>query len=875
MIPISEGIGVDNIDARDDALQSIQYMIAQEAPLEHTLAAICEMIEADLPEAMTSIMLFDWETHTLKFRAGGSSLPAIFREAAAQVPVGPEQAICGTAAHRRDVVICEDISRDPNCEGYRAICSELGIHAGWSYPLLTKDGSLLGTFAIYQRKTGAPTEAQRAPIERAAGLVALAIERHRDRRALRESEQRYSSLFTHNPDAVFSLDKDGFLRSVNQAACDVTGVPEVELIGLHYHDFVVPDDRALTDRSFQDAIAGVPQRYQIQIVDAHGALRALDITNLPSMVDGAVAGVYGIAKDITRRREQETQLRILQRSVETTVNGVVIADATRPDRAMTYVNEPFLRMTGYTRDEVMGLNCDFLHGPETDPKAIAFISERAAACREGRVTLLQYRKDGSTFWDDLFVSPVPDENGEITHFVSIHHDVTVQKAHEEDLAHQASHEPLTGLPNRGLLEKRLQTAFAEARRHDRLLAVLYIDLDEFKPVNDTLGHGVGDTLLNTVARRLSGMLAPGDTLAGVGGDEFVMLLPNLEDSAQVLAMAERALNVLDRPHRIGVHEVHVTGSIGIAVNEPSVDTASVLIRHADMAMYLAKRKSRNTYHWYTDDITETMNERVAMRRELHDALAAEQFTLHYQPIVDAHSGEVDGFEALIRWHHPERGLVPPVTFIPLAEQTGQITPIGEWVMRRACHDIVALNRAHGTSHSIAVNISPVQFHGRNFLGSLLEVLEETNLSPHLLKIELTEGVLMENTDAAIDILRTLRHMGVDVFIDDFGTGFSSLSYLKNLPINKVKIDRTFTREITTNAHDAAIAQGIITMAHHLGLEVVAEGIETIEQHEFLRARGCDLFQGYLFARPMPLSQVSGFLDGQAIAASRSAGRPQA
>ena len=356
--------------ARDDALQRIQYMIAHDAPLEHTLAAICEMIESQLSEAMSSIMLFDWESQTLRFRAGGGRLPERFRNAAAQVPVGPTAAICGTAAHRRQVVICADILADPNCAGYHDLCTELDIRAGWSYPLFTKEHELLGTFAIYQRTTGAPDDTERAPIERAAGLVALAIERHRDRRALLESEQRYRSLFTHNPDAVFSLDKDGFLRSVNHAACEITGVPEADLIGLHYRDFVVEDDMSRTDRFFNAAAKGEPQRYEIQITDARGENRVLDVTNLPSMVDGAVAGVYGIAKDITRRRAQETELRILQRSVETTVNGVVIADAGLPDFPLIYVNEPFERMTGYRRDEVLGRNCRFLRGRTPTPEPL-------------------------------------------------------------------------------------------------------------------------------------------------------------------------------------------------------------------------------------------------------------------------------------------------------------------------------------------------------------------------------------------------------------------------------------------------------------------------------------------------------------------------
>ena len=336
-----------------------------------------------------------------------------------------------------------------------------------------------------------------------------------------------------------------------------------------------------------------------------------------------------------------------------------------------------------------------------------------------------------------------------------------------------------------------------------------------------------------------------------------------------IVAANRVLAALRQEFVLGHMIHHTSASVGVLVFDGSEKGPEVLMKNADMAMYLAKRQGRNTYHWYTQEITATMNERVSMRRELHDALTQTEFTLHYQALIEAASGAVEGFEALIRWAHPTRGMVSPVTFIPLAEQTGQIIPIGEWVMHRACRDIVALNRHHGTAYSVAVNISPVQFHGRNFLGSLLETLEKTGLATSLLKIELTEGVLMENTDAAIDILRTLRRMGVDVFIDDFGTGFSSLSYLKHLPINKVKIDRTFTRDITRNAGDAAIAQGIITMAHHLGLEVVAEGIETGAQHLFLLERGCDLFQGYLFARPMPFDSLTRYLQEQTPATTSS------
>lgn len=856
---------MDSVEARDafqaSALRAIQALIAQDAPLERTLAAICDMIEAQLPDAMSSIMLLDRESETLNFGAGGR-LPAGFRDALQQVPIGPDAAICGVAAYRREPVLIADILEDPNCADYWDLARDENLRAGWSQPLLTQDGRLLGTFAVYYQTPGAPSHEQRRPIEQTAVLVALAIERDQDRRKLRENEQRYRSLFTYHPDAVFSLDQNGVLLSANRVACDVTGVPEAELIGRHYSEFVLPEDLAETDRSFATAMKGELQHFEARITDAGGGTRVLDVTNLPSVVDGRISGVYGIAKDITQRKQQETQLRILQRSVDASINGVLIVDAQAADMPLVYANAAFLQMSGYEREEVLGQNCRFMSGSETDPDMLALLRTAIAQQREVRVTLVNYRKDGTPFWNELFISPVPDDAGIITHFVGIQQDVSIQKAHEQNLVHQATHEPLTGLPNRGVLEERLQAAYENARKKKSLLALLYIDLDDFKPVNDTLGHFVGDQLLKAVARRLSGILAPGDMLIGVGGDEFVILLPALEENAQALVVAEGVLRVLDRPHRIDGHEIHVTCSIGIAVNDNAVEYASELIQHADMAMYLAKRDGRNTYHWYTADITTTMNERVALRRALNQAIVGEEFELHYQPLVAA-NGAVVSFEALIRWHHPERGLVSPATFIPLAEQTGQIIAIGDWVMQRACRDLIALNAAHDSDYAVAVNISPLQFHARNFLGSVISTLTETGIAPRLFKIELTEGVLLENTDAAIDILHTLRRMGIEVFLDDFGTGFSSLSYLKYLPLSKVKIDRSFICEITSSPHDAAIAQGVITMSHHLGLQVVAEGIETTEQHHFLAALRCDQFQGYFFARPMPIGDVPAYLDGRA------------
>ncbi|MES1937444.1 sensor domain-containing phosphodiesterase [Salinisphaera hydrothermalis] len=848
----------------ENTFLAIQDMIARDMALDDVLVAICRMIESQLAGAMSSVMVFDKSAQLLHLKAG-PGLPEAYRVAARQVPVGPDFGICGTAAHRCEIVACPDILEDPRCACFRELAERENLRACTSYPIFGGGDRLLGTFALYYRVPGLPDARHDELIEKVTALTAVAIERCQERRALRESEQRYRSLFTQNPDCVYSLDRQGVFGSANSTACRLTGLSEPALLGRHYSELVVPDDLPTAEAAFQRAVAGDPQHYKVRILNTWGNQLTLDVTNLPILVDGVVEGVYGIAKDVTYREIRETELRILRRSVESATNGIVIADAQNRELPLIYVNEPFLAMTGYTREEVLGCNARFLNGPETDAAVLALVRERLAQQQDVQATLLNYRKDGTTFWNDMFLSPVPSESGEITHYIGMQHDVTGKRNREAQLEYQANHEPVTGLPNRTLLEKCLAAAYEHVGLSGPLLAVLYVDLDDFKPVNDTLGYMVGDELLRRVAHRLGAVISTVDMLASLGGDEFVAVLRGMADELSIVALVEQTLRKLDRPYRIGGHDIHVTASIGIAINNENLRGPVELVHHADMAMYLAKRQGGNTYHWYTPEMTATMNERVVLRRELHKAIEAESFELHYQPLVSATTGGIEGFEALIRWRHLEKGLVSPATFIPLAEQTGQIEAIGEWVIRRACRDIVALNRARGTQYTVAVNISPLQFHLRDFLERLLATLAETGMPADCFAIELTEGVLMENAASAIATLNALREKGIEVSIDDFGTGFSSLSYLKRLPISKVKIDRSFIREIAVQKEDAAIVQGIITMSHHLGLRVVAEGIECDSQYAFLARHGCDVFQGYLFARPMKIGALMSYLDDYAPA----------
>ncbi|HLV76817.1 MAG TPA: EAL domain-containing protein [Marinobacter sp.] len=424
----------------------------------------------------------------------------------------------------------------------------------------------------------------------------------------------------------------------------------------------------------------------------------------------------------------------------------------------------------------------------------------------------------------------------------------------EQLSHQATHDTLTGLGNRALFEERLRHHFALARRQDRLIAVLFVDLDEFKPINDTLGHKVGDSLLITVARVLENCIRPTDTVARFGGDEFVVLLPDLDSPRQAEDVARRIVEKIALPHQVGEHELYLSASVGISLLDNHQDVPEKLIQQADMAMYKAKRQGRDTFHVYSHDLDTKLSRRVTLRNDLQEAIQTGQFVLHYQPQVDQH-GRLCGLEALVRWRHPEKGLVYPESFIELAEQTGQVVQLGKWILHQACADAVELGSLGLLYGRVAVNLSPLQFHRPGFLKLLTKTLVKTGLRADCLELELTESLLMRDREGAFEILQTIQKMGIATAIDDFGTGFSSFRYLRDLPTNSIKIDKSFVENVVTSRKDAAVCKGVITLARELGLTVVAEGVEEEAQFDILRAWGCHAFQGFYFARPMPLGDL--------------------
>jgi len=567
--------------------------------------------------------------------------------------------------------------------------------------------------------------------------------------------------------------------------------------------------------------------------------------------------------DDAHRAAQALNLR--DRAIESSINAIIITDHTLTDQPIEYVNPAFTRITGYPAAEVIGRNWSFLLGEDTDQPALEGIRATLRDNREGRALLRNHRKDGSLFWNDMHLAPVQGDSGVVTHFIGILNDVTDAMRYQDELEHQANHDTLTGLPNRNLLKDRLAQAIAYAQRYQRTLTVVFIDLDNFKLVNDSLGHQAGDQLLKTVSSRLQSCIRVSDTVARLGGDEFVLLLCDHPpetgcESAPLSLTLQRILDEIALPYNIGPHEFFLSCSIGYTVLPEDGDTADLLLKNADMAMYRAKELGRNNIQRFVPELNEKVARRLALEGDLRRALDNGEFFLCYQPQMDLTTRRMVGMETLIRWQHPQRGLISPVQFIPLAEETGLIVPIGAWVLRTACAQAKAWQDQGLRPVRLSVNLSARQFIQRDLVASIRQTLDDTGLSAEHLELELTESLIMHNADLFISTLRDLRQIGIELAIDDFGTGYSSLSYLQRFPINRLKIDQSFVRDIVGNGDNGAISVAIIRLGQSLGLKVIAEGVETIEQLDFLHTSGCNEIQGYYFSKPLPAEEMRRFLE---------------
>ena len=578
--------------------------------------------------------------------------------------------------------------------------------------------------------------------------------------------------------------------------------------------------------------------------------------------DGKLVHVWGSQTDITARKEAEEALRLSASVFENTDEGVVIA---QPDLTIIDVNPALCEMTGYAREELIGATLRLFQSGAEDPSRDRALWRALETVGHWQGELWNRRKDGDVLPQWLTISSVRDGFGRLTHYVGVSTDISQLKHSEAQLDHLAHHDPLTDLPNRLLLNERLEHAIRQVERRDSGLAVVFLDIDNFKHLNDSLGHPVGDKLLCRVAEALTEAMRAADTVARISGDEFVLVLEDIESPDDAAATAEKLMSIFGHPFLVDDREVRVTASAGVSLCPRDGDDAATLLRNADAAMYLAKDTGRNSYHFYTEALTHRAYARMLMVNDLYKAWETGEFFLVYQPQIRFDGGSSVGLETLLRWRHPERGLVSPAEFIPLAEDSGLIHQLGAWVLRGACEQAKRWLDAGLSFGRVAVNVSGLQMQRGNLPETVFSALEKTGLPPECLELEITESFIMQHTEHAVGQLDQLRSRGVTLAIDDFGTGYSSLSYLKALPLQKIKLDKSFVRDVPDDPNDMAICAAVIAIGRSLGLTVIAEGVETQEQASYLISQGCDEAQGFLFSKPLPVEDVHSFV---------TAGRPE-
>jgi diguanylate cyclase (GGDEF)-like protein/PAS domain S-box-containing protein len=760
------------------------------------------------------------------------------------------------------IACCTNIAHDyyARPEGrdrFLALLDERGLMQGYEALVRRKDGT-----TIWTRENVYGVRDERGQLLYYEGSVEDVTAQKQAEAALRESEERYRNLFEYANDVIYTIDLAGYYTSVNQVGEQVTGYSRAELCRMNFAQIVAPDHLAHTRQMMQRKLAGheTTTFYELEIVNRAGERVLLEVSTQLIYEHGAPVGVQGIARDITERKRAEAALRASEeryRELFENANDLVYTHDLRGN--FTSMNKTGERVTGYTRAEACTLTMTQVVAPEYWQLAREMIGRKQS---EGESTVYEVEiiaKDGRRVPLEISTRLI-FQDGEPVGVQGIARDITERKQAEERLRQHALSDALTGLPNRLLFTDHLQLAVEQCKRQRAYrFAVLFLDLDRFKMINDSLGHTVGDQLLVAIAHQLEGCLRAGDTVARLGGDEFAILLNDIAHFDDAIRVAERVLHDMKLPFNLDGHEVFTSASIGIALSNNGYETAEAVLRDADTAMYRAKADGKERYEVFDMIMHARVVALLQLENDLRRAIERNEFCLHYQPIVDLTDGTVTGFEALLRWPHPERGLVGPAEFIPVAEETGLIVPLGRWVLRAACAQMrrwQALSPAH-SQLKLSVNLSGKQFTQADLCTQIEQALTATNFDPRCLQLEITESVLMENAKTIVPMLYQLRDMGVELALDDFGTGYSSLSYLRRFPIQTLKIDRSFMRlEAEENAE---IVRTIILLARNMHKDVIAEGVETHAQRAQLQALNCGYAQGYLFSAPQDTAAIERLL----------------
>jgi diguanylate cyclase (GGDEF)-like protein/PAS domain S-box-containing protein len=759
--------------------------------------------------------------------------------------------LAALASFRPDVILSD--YQLPEFDGMSALL--LARERAPEIPFILVTGSMNEETAVACMKAGAWDYILKDHLRRLGPAVLMAREQKRlrdeHRRAgesLRESEARYRSIFENNHAVMLLIDPDtGWIVDANPAAAAYYGWSREQLCQKKIGEInTLPPSELQAE--IERARRAQRNHFHFRHRLADGTIRDVEVFSGTIAMAG-LSLLFSIVHDVSERRKAETGLRLSQFCIDHAAIGIFRIDE---NGSILEANEQACASLGYSCQELCALSV-FDIDPTFSRERWREHRQQVQTVGSGSLETQHRRKDGSIFPVEVTVNYFEYE-GQALSF-SFVRDITERKQAEDRLRHQATHDELTGLANRTLLHDRLEQSIHYANRSQRLVAVLLLDLDRFKIINDSLGHGIGDELLRSAARRLTETVREADTVARMGGDEFVVLLAEVAEAEDVGLVAKKILEKLTLPYPLGGREITVTASLGVSLYPRDGADGATLLRNADVAMYRAKEEG-DTFHFYAPAMNQRVHETLELETDLRRALERGEFLLHYQPKVALATGRITGAEALLRWQHPQRGLIAPGMFIPLAEETGLILPIGEWVLATACAQVRAWLDAGLPAVPVAVNLSARQF-GKAGLPDLVDqALRQSGIAPCLLELELTESMIMRDPLAAAATMQELKALGVHLALDDFGTGYSSLNYLRRFPVDSLKIDRSFISDVASDASAAAVATSIVAIANSLGLQVVAEGVETREQLAFLRNCGCDSLQGYYFSRPVPTEEFA-------------------
>ncbi len=793
------------------------------------------------------------------------------------------QGLVGNAFRSREAGVSSDFLTDKRTDLWHTEARRAGVVAAAALPLI-RNGSAIGVLLLYSSEKRAFDDEILKLLKRMAQNVVFALdnfereeERRRGELALRANEEKYRDILKGIEDAYYEVDLKGDLVSVNPAFCRMLGYSEVELMGLNNRQYQTPEVATAVYKVFNRVYrTGEAEKGFDWVLICKDGSQVVGEGSVHLIKDakGNSVGFRGMLRDVTARRRMERALR----------------DSEERFRALTELSSDWyweqdaqyrfvqasgnvMERSGLSPEDYLGKTLwalPFFNVPEE-----LWAQHKAAIAARQPFHDLVLKTSGGEALRFVSISgrPILDDNGDFLGYRGTGKDITERTLDVERIQYLATHDGLTSLPNRVMFSRLLNFAIQQARRNERKLAVLFIDLDRFKVINDTLGHQAGDKLLQEISMRLSRTMRASDVVARLGGDEFVVLVQEVEEPLQVGWIARKIISVVMQPVSVLGQDCRVTASVGISTYPEDAQNEQGLMRNADAAMYAAKEGGKNNFEFYSPDMRAQSLERLVLENGLRQALEREEFFLHYQAKVSLRSGAITGVEALLRWQHPERGAIAPAKFISIAEVSGLIIPIGKWVLRTACAQNVAWQRAELSPVCIAVNLSPRQFADEHLLEELAEILETTGMDPQLLELEITESMVMVNIVRAAAQLNAIKRLGVRLAIDDFGTGYSMLSQLKRFPIDTLKVDRSFICNIPNDSKDKSITLAIIALGRSLGLTVVAEGVETQDQQSFLSQNACDEMQGFHFSRPLPPEEFADMLRRHVAVPQATAAEP--